>query len=160
MRQRGFSLIELLVVVAIILIIAAIAIPNLQRSKMQANEASAVSSIRTINTAQITYAATYPDHGYADDLAKLGAPSGGGLPDWQHADILDWVLGCTTQPCSKSGYKFNIINATGGAVISGYDVTGEPNNPGVTGIRGFCSNRMNPILIDPSGGTNCTIALK
>src|SRR5882724_5870261 len=64
-KQKGFSLIELLIVVAIILIIAAIAIPNLLRSRMAANEASAVGSLRTINTAEVTYSTTYPTQGFA-----------------------------------------------------------------------------------------------
>ncbi len=74
-KQKGFSLIELLIVVAIILIIAAIAIPNLLRSKMAANEASAVGSMRSVNTAMVTYAAAYPDTGYAATLAALGGTS-------------------------------------------------------------------------------------
>lgn len=160
MKQRGFSLIELLIVVAIILIIAAIAIPNLMRAKMQANEASAVSSIRAINTAQVTYAVTYPERGYADDLAKLGAPTGGTPPDWQRSAILDWVLGCATQPCKKSGYQFTIVNVAAGTPITGYDVIGTPLAIGVSGQRGFCSNRMNPLFADPDGGTNCTMQLK
>jgi len=80
MKQRGFSLIELLIVVAIILVIAAIAIPNMLKSRMAANEASAISSVRAINNAQVTYSLTYPDVGFADDLSKLGAPTGGGQP--------------------------------------------------------------------------------
>ena len=71
-KQKGFSLIELLIVVAIILIIAAIAIPNLLRSRMAANEASAVGSLRTINTSEVTYASTYPAYGFTC-LATLGA---------------------------------------------------------------------------------------
>src|SRR6267378_757400 len=71
-KQKGFSLIELLIVVAIILIIAAIAIPNLLRSRMAANEASAVGSLPTINTAEVTYSTTYPSVGFATALANLG----------------------------------------------------------------------------------------
>ena len=76
-KQKGFSLIELLIVVAIILIIAAIAIPNLLRARIAANESSAVSSIRTINTAEVTYQSAYPTLGYSDTLGKLG-PGGVG----------------------------------------------------------------------------------
>src|SRR6516165_10722524 len=71
-KQKGFSLIELLIVVAIILIIAAIAIPNLMRSKMAANESSAVGSLRTINTAEVTYNTNYPTIGFTGTLTQLG----------------------------------------------------------------------------------------
>src|ERR1700687_4268813 len=71
-RNKGFSLIELLIVVAIILIIAAIAIPNMLRAKMAANESSAVGSLRTINTAMTAYQTTYPTKGYASSLCLLG----------------------------------------------------------------------------------------
>ena len=76
-KQKGFSLIELLIVVAIILIIAAIAIPNLLRSRIAANEASAVGSIRTINTSEVTYASTYPNVGFAATLTPLGPAAAG-----------------------------------------------------------------------------------
>ena len=75
-KQKGFSLIELLIVVAIILIIAAIAIPNLLRARMAANESSAVASVRTITTGEITYQSTYPTVGYAAALVNLGGPLG------------------------------------------------------------------------------------
>jgi type IV pilus assembly protein PilA len=158
MRQRGFSLIELLIVVAIILVISAIAVPNMIKARMQANEASAISSIRTINTAQVTYAVTYPDVGYATDLARLGAPSSGNVTS-ANAGLLDWVLGCPTQPCPKSGYLFNVVNPTGTPVDS-YGVTAIPKIVGQSGQRGFCSDRLNPLLADPAGGTACTIPLQ
>jgi len=75
-KQKGFSLIELLIVVAIILIIAAIAIPNLLRARMAANESSAVASVRTVTTGEITYQSTYPTVGYAPALVNLGGPLG------------------------------------------------------------------------------------
>jgi len=160
MRQRGFSLIELLIVVAIILVIAAIAIPNLVSSRIAANEASAISSIRAINTAQVTYAVNYPDVGYAVNLARLGADPSGGPATSMNAGLLDWVLGCANQPCSKSGYQFLIYNTSGSPVVDSYSVAGTPIVIGVSGHRGFCSDRMNPVLADPNGGTNCTMALQ
>ncbi len=161
MKRRGFSLIELLIVVAIILVIAAIAIPNMIRAKIQANEASAVSSIRAINTAQVAYAATYTELGYANDLAKLGADTSG-VVDSNHAALLDWILGCASQPCPKSGYAFTIIKVTtaSNGQVTGYSVTGVPNAPGASGIRGFCSDNMNPVKYDPNGGTACTMDLQ
>ncbi len=154
-RESGFSLIELLIVVAIILVIAAMSVPNLLKSRLSANEASAVSSLRTINTAQATYAITYPTTGYADNLAKLGAPAGGGPVGPNNAGLLDWVLGCATQPCQKSGYTFAIINPQG-VPISAYQTTGTPVTPGTTGVRGFCGSNASTLTYDPAGGTNCT----
>ncbi|HXJ86868.1 MAG TPA: prepilin-type N-terminal cleavage/methylation domain-containing protein, partial [Candidatus Binatia bacterium] len=92
-KQKGFSLIELLIVVAIILIIAAIAIPNLLRARMAANESSAVSSIRTINTAEVTYNSTYPTTGFAANLVSLGGPIGAAcVPAVANACLIDAVL--------------------------------------------------------------------
>src|SRR5712672_4023999 len=100
-NNKGFSLIELLIVVAIILIIAAIAIPNLLRSRMAANEASAVGSIRSVNTAAVTYSTTYPAAGYPQTLAQL-APAASATST--SADLIDSVLAGGT----KSGYKFSM----------------------------------------------------
>jgi len=157
-KDAGFSLIELLIVVAIILVIAAIAIPNFLRSKISANEAAAVSNLRTVNTAQTTYAITYPEVGYADQLTKLAAsPSGG--PTESAAGLLDWVLGCPTQPCVKTGYQFAIDNTSGTPVVA-YRVTAVPTLPGQTGIRGFCSNQVPLMTQDQNGGTSCTNPLQ
>src|SRR5690242_486933 len=111
-KQKGFSLIELLIVVAIILIIAAIAIPNLMRSKIAANEASAVASTRTVITGEATYASSYPDQGYAQTMAALGPYTNGTAPDSTHAGLIDATLAAaTTQTALKSGFYWT-LNAT------------------------------------------------
>ncbi len=97
-KQKGFSLIELLIVVAIILIIAAIAIPNLLRARIAANESSAVSAVRTINTAEVTYLTAYPTVGYSATLVALGPGAGvqacpAGGPTSAAACLLDSALG-------------------------------------------------------------------
>lgn len=144
-KQKGFSLIELLIVVAIILIIAAIAIPNLLRSKIAANEASAVASVRTIITSQATYIATYPEIGYADSLAKLGP--GATPPDSSAAGLIDQVLASGV----KSGYNFTLAGVTGGTPSSviGYTV-GANYQSTTTGLRKFCANQSGVVRSDPS----------
>jgi prepilin-type N-terminal cleavage/methylation domain-containing protein len=107
-KQKGFSLIELLIVVAIILIIAAIAIPNLMRARIAANESSAVASVRTVNTAQITYNSSYSTVGFASTLGALAGTSCS-PPSSSGACLIDTVLGGG----SKSGYSFALAGVTG-----------------------------------------------
>jgi type IV pilus assembly protein PilA len=154
MKRKGFSLIELLIVVAIILIIAAIAIPNLLRSKLAANEATAISSIRTMNTAEITYASTYPTTGYAANLTSLGPPASGTQVSSTAAGLLDNVLGCTAgTTCNKSGYTFTL---TGN--YSGYSVTGSPITQGVTGQRSFYSDATGVLRYNVTAAASSTDA--
>jgi len=133
---RGFSLIELLIVIAIILTIAAIAIPNFMRSKMQANEAAAVSNLRTISTAEVVYSTTY-GIGFSSNLAKLGPPPGGSVfVDANNAGLIDDVLAAAILGSSgKSGYTFN-YNAAGTGNTT-YTVNADPLNPGTTGQNYF-----------------------
>ncbi|MGO8986488.1 MAG: prepilin-type N-terminal cleavage/methylation domain-containing protein [Terriglobales bacterium] len=132
-KQKGFSLIELLIVVAIILIIAAIAIPNLLRARIAANESSAVASVRTINTAQISFNSSYPTVGFA---ATLGALSGTSCapPSATGACLIDTQLSSGT----KSGYSFVMSNVTG-TPASTYSVVASPLTANQTGVRYFCS---------------------
>jgi prepilin-type N-terminal cleavage/methylation domain-containing protein len=134
--SRGFSLIELLIVVAIILIIAAIAIPNLLRSRIAANQASAVGSLRTLNTAEITYATTY-NTGYTATLSNLGPPTSGN-PVATAAGLIDSVLsGGTATYSVKSGYAF--VYTPGATDASGrintYGITATPITVGTTGTN-------------------------
>ena len=133
-KQKGFSLIELLIVVAIILIIAAIAIPNLIRARMSANESSAVGSVRSINTAQISYNAAYPAVGFATGLTNLGPSGSPCAPTTTNGCFIYSVLASGT----KSGYKFTMA-AAGGPPQTSYQVASNPVTNNQTGVRSFCS---------------------
>lgn len=157
-RLLGFSLIELLIVVAIILIIVAIAIPQFLRARIAANESAAAHSLRTVTSAQVTYTTMFPGIGFADSVTKLGGAPGGPVTQ-NSAMILDWVLGCASEPCSRSGYNF-YIESTIGTPPAAFKAVGVPIPPlGKTGNRGFCSSQANLLLADTAGGTNCTTAL-
>jgi prepilin-type N-terminal cleavage/methylation domain-containing protein len=137
---KGFSLIELLIVVFIILIISAIAIPSLFRSKIAANESSAVSSVRQITTAEGTYSASWGS-GYAVNLANLGGPpaSCAAGATAANACLIDDLL--SVAPFSKSGYAFAAAGTIPvGGTLNGYEVNATPNTVQTTGVRAFCSD--------------------
>jgi len=149
-KHKGFSLIELLIVVAIILIIAAIAIPNLLRARISANEASAVASLRTLNTAQISYLSTYPTVGYATSLGALGGTSCA-PPGTVGACIIDTQLASG----SKSGYSFT-LSGTSGTPNSSYQIRADPQSPNQTGVRYFCTFADAVIRFGSASLTSCT----
>ena len=139
-RQKGFSLIELLIVVAIILIIAAIAIPNLLRARMQANEASAVSSIHAVNTAEISYSALFPTVGYAPTLLSLGD---GGTSPCPGSPAASCYLDSALANGTKSGFHFLYTQDASSTPSLHYTITANPVSPGITGQRGFYSSDTN-----------------
>jgi prepilin-type N-terminal cleavage/methylation domain-containing protein len=161
-KQKGFSLIELLIVVAIILIIAAIAIPNLLRARMAANESSAVASVRTVNTAEITYQSTYPTVGFSANLVSLGGPIGAAcVPGTANACLIDAVLSHNGNPpdSGKSGYLFTTGAGTvAGGVNVGYTVKAVPITINQTGLRGFCAEEDAVVRVDPAGVCSTTEA--
>jgi type IV pilus assembly protein PilA len=146
MRNKGFSLIELLIVVAIILIIAAIAIPNLLRARIAANEASAANSVRKISTAEVAYASAYPTQGYAPNLSNLSGPAAGCTPSVLTACIIDSSLGSG----NKSGYTFVALGFPQGGPENVSFVAGSaPQAYNVTGVRYFCTSTDGVLRADP-----------
>jgi len=146
-KQKGFSLIELLIVVAIILIIAAIAIPNFMKSKMAANEASAVGSVRAINTSEVAFASACPDQGFTGTLADFATgaatcPGASGLLDSQ------LVTG------AKSGYTFTLA-AAGATPRSAYTINADPLAAS-SGTRYFFSDESNMIRYATGGAAVVT----
>src|ERR1017187_6437592 len=155
-KQKGFSLIELLIVVAIILIIAAIAIPNLLRSKMAANEASAVASLRTLNTSMVSYSTTYGTDPAA--LSNLQPVASGTAPSSTAADLVDSLLGpASGNVATKSGYTITYIPGTPvGGTLSQYTMTANPISTS-TGQRTFFTDQSGVIRYR-TDGTPATVA--
>jgi len=157
-RERGFSLIELLVVVAIILIIAAIAIPNLLRAKIAANQASAVQSLRTMTSAEQTFSSTYND-GFTLTLAQLGGPPGSS--NCANAGLVDELL--SVPPAQKEGYAFvltpngapalagGVPAGCGGSGDTGYTISATPITQGFTGTASYCVDETGVIRVNGAG---------
>jgi len=145
--HRGFSLIELLIVVAIILIIAAIAIPNLLRSRIAANQASAIASCRTINTAEVTYSSSY-GAGFSSTLLQLGPPASGAVGE-SAAGLLDSVLASGV----KSGYSFTYVPGIPDSrgFYNGYGVNGGPTQVGVSGTAYYFTDQTYVIRANMTG---------
>ncbi len=134
--------------VPITLIIAAIAIPNLLRAKMAANEATAVGSLRTYNTAMVSYASTCPKIGYPQSVKNLGSGSGG--PDCDHADLVDSTLSGPTP--IKAGYRFSYATQTdSNGLITTYTISADPVTPGTSGVRHFFTDQSGVIRFSMSG---------
>jgi type IV pilus assembly protein PilA len=147
-KQKGFSLIELLIVVAIILIIAAIAIPNLLRARMAANESSAVGTVRTIVTSEVTYSSTW-NTGFATTLAILGGATPCTATALQ-ACLIDNLIAAGGP---KSGY---LVAAAGANTVNGitntFGASAYPVTAGTTGTRTFCSDESGVVRVDIAGG--------
>ena len=159
-KPNGFTLMELLIVIAIILILMLMAIPTIGSLKKKANETSAINSVQVISKAELQYESTYPINGYACTLPAMGGDPNAGAPSAAGAQILQGDL----TSGFKSGYIFTItckdkvtVNSTDR--YNSYAVTGVPQTVGKTGDRGFCSDQVGTIKFDPAGGANCTQTL-
>ena len=160
-RQKGFSLIELLIVVAIILIIAAIAIPNLLKARIAANQSAAVGDLRTIASSEANFSSTYND-GYTLTLVQLGGPAAG-TNTCANANMIDTVLG-GTDPSQKSGYTFTytpsgkaqlvtgIPAACGASGDTGFEISAVPITVNTTGTASYCIDDSGVIRVDGTGG--------
>ena len=155
--EQGFTLIELLIVMSVMLILMTLAVPQLLKLRKQAQETSAVQSLRTIGQAELQYNSAYPANGFSCSLATLGGDPKSGAPTAQAAQLITPDLAAG----QKAGYTFAISNCTKVTVnnqdmYTSFEITAVPNSIGKTGDRGFCTDENNTIRYDPAGGTNCT----
>ena len=155
-HDQGFTLIELLIVMSVMLILMTLAVPQLLKLRKQANETSAIQSVRTIAQAELQYNSAYPANGFACTLANLGGDPKAGAPTSQASQLIEPAL-ATGQ---KSGYTFGITNCTKVQVnnqdmYTSFEITAVPQSVGKTGDNGFCSDENNTIRKDPQGGTSC-----
>ena len=160
-REAGFTLIELLIVMSVMLILMTLAVPQLLKLRKQADQTSAIQSLRAIAQAELQYNSNYPANGFACTLAALGGQPGSGAPTAQAAQMIPPDL-ATGQ---KAGYTFAISNCTKVTVnnqdmFTSYQVTAVPQSLGKTGDLGYCTDENNLIRYDPAGGTNCTQPLQ
>ncbi|HEX4004897.1 MAG TPA: type II secretion system protein [Acidobacteriaceae bacterium] len=160
-REAGFTLMELLIVISIMLILMLIAIPNMLNLKAQANETSAIQSLRAIQEAQLQFSNNYPANGFACSLPALGGVASSGAPSATSAQLLPPDLAGG----QKSGYTFAITNCQKTTVnnqdnYNSYEATAVPQSVGKTGHNGYCLDMSGQILKDPTGGTNCTVPIQ
>jgi len=159
--EAGFTLMELLIVMAVILILMLVAIPSMLNVTIQAHETSALASLRAIQAAEVQYQTNFPANGFACSLGSLGGSSSAGAPTAQAAQMLQSTL-ATGQ---KDGYAFNVTNCTKTTgsnnqdMFTSYEVTAVPQTVGRTGHRGFCMDMSGEIKADMAGGTNCTVPI-
>jgi len=138
-KADGFSLLELIIVIAVILVIAAVAIPNLMKTRMAANESAAAAALRTLATEEVNYDASYTG-GFAPSLASLGPPPSGTQVSQTNAGLIDESLASGI----RGGYQF-VYTPAGTNPITGYQIHANPINPGITGLAYFFVDQTNVI---------------
>ncbi len=155
--EQGFTLIELLIVMSVMLILMTLAVPQLLKLRKQANETSAMQSVRAISQAELQYNSQFPANGFACTLSNLGGDPKSGVPTPQSSQLITPELAAG----QKAGYTFAITNCSKVTVnnqdmYTSFEITAVPQAIGKTGDSGFCSDENNTLRKDPAGGTNCT----